>query len=307
VLLSDNFNYADGALLTANGWTAHSGAGTAAIDVGVSNGLSYAGYSGLAGITGAEVGNAARLDNTGEDVNRAFGTAVTSGTLYYSFLINVTTGTAGYFLHLGNGTANFAARIYVKPSATSGKINFGLSNTSTASYATIPTDFESSTTYLIIVKYDVSTTGAVSMWVKAGVDLPLTEATAGAPEHTNSGTGIALIEGIYLRQYSSTQNITVDGIRVATAWPVDGTLGVGKNEIANFALYPNPVKGGKVFISSNNNDAERTVAIFDVLGKQVVAQKGTQSSVEVSHLTKGVYIIKVTEEGKTATRKLVVE
>jgi hypothetical protein len=87
----------------------------------------------------------------------------------------------------------------------------------------------------------------------------------------------------------------------------DVTLDVVKNEISNFALYPNPVKGGKVFISSNNNDAERTVAIFDVLGKQVVAQKGTQSSVEVSHLTKGVYIIKVTEEGKTATRKLVVE
>lgn len=49
------------------------------------------------------------------------------------------------------------------------------------------------------------------------------------------------------------------------------------------------------------------MAIFDVLGKQVVSQKGTQNSIDVSHLNKGVYIIKVAEEGKVATRKLVIE
>lgn len=84
-------------------------------------------------------------------------------------------------------------------------------------------------------------------------------------------------------------------------------LSIGKDEIANFSLYPNPVKGGKVFINSANNYAERMVEVFDVLGKQVVSQKGTQSSVDVSHLNKGIYIIKVAEEGKVATRKLVIE
>lgn len=85
------------------------------------------------------------------------------------------------------------------------------------------------------------------------------------------------------------------------------TLGIGKDEITNFSLYPNPVKGGKVFINSANNYAERTVQVFDVLGKQLVNQKGSQASVDVSHLNKGVYIIKVAEEGKVATRKLVIE
>ena len=48
-IFSDDLNYPDAALLTANGWTAHSGAGTNAIDVGASNGLTYTDYSGLTG------------------------------------------------------------------------------------------------------------------------------------------------------------------------------------------------------------------------------------------------------------------
>lgn len=215
-VLSDDFNYTDADLLTNNGWTAHSGPGTNAIDVGASNGLVYTGYSGLTGFTAAAVGNAAQLDNTGEDVNKTFAAPVTSGTLYYTFLVNATSDVAGYFTHLGSGTS-FAARIYIKPSVNPGKINFGISNSSTASFAATPTDYDLNTTYLFIVKYDVSTTGAASLWVKA-VGVPATEAAAGAPEHTTSGSGQATIGGVYLRQYSATQNLTVDGVRVYTTW-----------------------------------------------------------------------------------------
>ena len=214
-VFTDNLNYPDNALLTANGWTAHSGT-TNFIDVGVSNGLTYAGYSGLGGVSASAVGNAAQLDNTGEDVNKLFTTPVTTGTLYYSFLVNVASGDAGYFTHLGNGT-NFAARVFVKPSTNAGKINFGISNTGTASYAAVPTDFDLNTTYLIIVKYDVSATGAASIWVKsAGV--PATEAAAGAPEHSTSASGVANVAAVYLRQYAATQNITLDGILVYATW-----------------------------------------------------------------------------------------
>jgi hypothetical protein len=215
-VFSDNLNYADNSLLTANGWTAHSGAGTNSIDVGTSNGLTYNGYSGLTGVSASAVGNAAKLDNTGEDVNKLFGTPVTSGTLYFSFLVNVTSGDAGYFIHLGNGT-NYAARIFVKPSATTGKINFGISNTSTASFTATPTDFDLNTTYLIIVKYDVTSTGAASLWVKS-TGVPTTEVAAGTPEHTITGSGVANIAAVYLRQYALTQNITVDGLLVYSTW-----------------------------------------------------------------------------------------
>ena len=122
-------------------------------------------------------------------------------------------------MHLGTGTSSFAARVFVQPSATVGKINFGISNSSTAAYATTPTDYDLLTTYLAIVKYEVANpTSNVSLWVLP-TGIPPTEASAGVPEITTTlGTGLASIEGIYLRQYSSSQNITVDGIRVATAW-----------------------------------------------------------------------------------------
>ena len=120
-------------------------------------------------------------------------------------------------MHLGSTATTFAARLFVKPSATPGKINFGISNTSTGLYATIPSDFDPGTTYLVIIKYDVSTTGAASFWVKSS-GIPTTEAAAGTPEFSTSGTGQASIDRVCLRQYSATQNMTIDGIRVGLTW-----------------------------------------------------------------------------------------
>jgi len=219
-VLSDDFNYSDSSLLTANGWTAYSGIGTSSIDVGTSNGLSYAGYSGLTGFTASVEGNAAKLDNTGEDVNRTFALPITSGTIFYSFLVNVTAAEAGggYFTLLGPGgtaTSPWFARVFVKNSSTTNKINFGASNSNTGIYGT--TNFDLATTYLIIVKYDVSTTGALSMWVKSS-GVPATEVLAGAAEVTTSGGGAASVNAFYLRQYSASQNITVDGVRIYTTW-----------------------------------------------------------------------------------------
>jgi len=94
------------------------------------------------------------------------------------------------------------------------------------------------------------------------------------------------------------------------AWRIDnftvtgGTLGVKQNSIAGLQVYPNPVVDGKLYINTTAN-ASKAVAIYDVLGKQVV-NTTTENAVNVSSLNAGVYIVKVTEEGKTATRKLVI-
>ena len=61
MLVTEDFNYAPGTLLTATGnWAAHSGAGTNAIAV-TSSGLSYPGY------LGSGIGNAASMTTSGED------------------------------------------------------------------------------------------------------------------------------------------------------------------------------------------------------------------------------------------------
>jgi hypothetical protein len=216
-LLSDDFNYPDNALLTANGWTAHSGGGTQAIDVGISNGLTYTDYSGLTGFTAAAIGNAARIDNNGEDVNKAFSAAVTSGDLYVSFLVNVTTAVDGYSFSLGTGINTFFSRLYIRPSATAGKINFGIGNNA-ATYSN--TDFDLNTTYLVVIKYGVSTTGPVNLWVFTS-GIPATEAAAGAPLVSASGSGGASVAGVYLRQFAASGNspsVTIDGLRVYSTW-----------------------------------------------------------------------------------------
>ena len=57
LLMEENFNFSGN--LTNNGWSAHNGSGTNPINT--TNGLTYAGYA------SSGIGNAALVDNTGED------------------------------------------------------------------------------------------------------------------------------------------------------------------------------------------------------------------------------------------------
>ena len=78
------------------------------------------------------------------------------------------------------------------------------------------------------------------------------------------------------------------------------------NAIDGLTMYPNPLKGNTLYFTSTAN-ADMSVQIYDVLGKEVVNSKVMNNTVNVSGLNAGVYIVKVTEEGKTATRKLVIQ
>ncbi|MEZ4854620.1 T9SS type A sorting domain-containing protein [Flavobacterium sp.] len=78
------------------------------------------------------------------------------------------------------------------------------------------------------------------------------------------------------------------------------------NGINGLTLYPNPVSGNVLNITSSNNGA-MSVQIFDVLGKRVANTSVINNQINISGLNSGVYIVKITEEGKTATRKLVVK
>jgi hypothetical protein len=76
-------------------------------------------------------------------------------------------------------------------------------------------------------------------------------------------------------------------------------------ETSSFSIYPNPTNTGKVTISSSNNDA-MNVQVFDVLGKQVKNETLTNNTLNVSDLNTGVYILKITQNNATTTKKLVI-
>lgn len=94
-------------------------------------------------------------------------------------------------------------------------------------------------------------------------------------------------------------------------WRIDnatfstGLLSTTKNDITGLDVYPNPVTNGVLYINTTAN-LEKNVAIFDVLGKQVLSTTAT-NSVNVASLKSGVYILSITEAGKTATSKLVIK
>ncbi len=210
-LLVENFDYDNGALLTASGWSAHSGAGSQAIDV-VVPGLSFAGYP-LSG-----VGGAALLDATGEDVNKTF-TSQTSGTVYTAFMVKVDAVKDGYFIHLGQSTigTTFFAKVWLKTGTTG--YTFGLQkNSETAVYTT--TEYTLGTTYLLVLKYNIvagTANDEVSLYIIDGA-VPASEpATATIP--VLSATGTDYNPGsIALRQHTLGQNIQVDGIRIGNTW-----------------------------------------------------------------------------------------
>jgi len=87
----------------------------------------------------------------------------------------------------------------------------------------------------------------------------------------------------------------------------DATASVATQEIAGLKLFPNPLNSGATLNITSNNTADKSVAIFDILGKQVFSGATVRGTVNTSNLTAGVYIVKITEGNKTATRKLVVQ
>jgi len=90
------------------------------------------------------------------------------------------------------------------------------------------------------------------------------------------------------------------------AFNATAALSLKQNSIAGLSVYPNPVTDGNLYITSNSNEA-KTVAVYDILGKQVLNAKTSNNAVNVSNLKGGAYIVRITEDGKTDTRKLIIQ
>ena len=199
VLLTDDFNYTGD--LTANGWTAHSGAGTQAINT--TTGLTFTGYA------GSGIGNAANLDNNGEDVHKTF-TSQTTGTVYVAFMLQTAaTNSAGYFLNLGPNPigTSFYPRLFVNATGD------GLAISESTTPTTFPVAITAGTTTLVVIKRVIAT-GDTSLYVFN--TLPTAEPTTAG--QTITGTANNSIGAIALRQYNASQNQIVDGLRIANSW-----------------------------------------------------------------------------------------
>ncbi len=182
-------------------------------------------YSGLP----ASTGNKISFDGTGSDNYRPFtSTAITSGTAYYSFIVNVSslgglTTTGGYFIGLlqAASTSAFGGTVWTRLSTTAGKYNIGVSTRSNSVVSWLAADLDPGTSNFVVANYDIvaGTTNDVSkIWLNPtlGGTEPAAGATA-APGTDFTATGI---QRILLRQDNATNTpfVEIDEIRTGTTW-----------------------------------------------------------------------------------------
>ena len=242
LLVEDDFNYAVGSLLTANGWALHSG--SADVPAVVAGNLTQPTYP-TGPLTPAATANQVLSNGVSADVNKGFAVPTGQNSIYYSALVNVPTGGTGtaadYVLHLlertnaAGTTVNsfFRAKLFIQPS-TSGlanKFNFGISVTSNPAGTPAPVftpgsaaaDYAEGQTYLVVVKYVYApgSSDAVSLFVYDNMaTLPGTEPatpTLGPLLEVNNASA-SLPNGLAIRQTGTSTHLNIDGVRVATGW-----------------------------------------------------------------------------------------
>lgn len=291
-LLIENFSYASGTLLTTNGWSAHSGAGTNPVKVHL-DGLFFPGYP------SSGIGLSAILNNIGEDVNRAF-TAQTSGAVYCAFLVNINAIDSLYFLHLGStplGTIH-KARVFIN--GTGNLMNFGLSKFTDIPMFTTGSTYSTGVTYLIVLKYLMvagTNNDEVSLYIYTS-NIPATEPSVPTlgPVTDSDKPDLTNVAVVALRQYSAKQNIIVDGIRIATRWE-DAVGALTNNDSRSVevkpVLYPVPVT--EELTISNILDV-KVIEIFDISGRKVLSVKTEATDIvriPVSHIAPGLYMLEL--------------
>jgi len=282
----------------------------------------------------APTGSALTFAGSGLDPQLLFA-APTSGSVYASCLLQVTNlnaitaGTSGlstdtppapgqifsfaYADVAAGSTTSYTAAVYLKSSTvTAGAFNIGINAAPAEPIGATDiiwdaTDFAINTPITVVIRYSYDD-NISKLWINpTSTTEPATTAT------TTSARALPLaVNRVRLNQSSNaiTPFVTVDEIRIANNFSyVTGgpDLKVSPVNVSNFSAYPNPVVNGKLFISSANA-AEKQVAIYSLLGQKVFETKtANNSEINVSKLAKGTYILNVTENGTSESKKLMIK
>ncbi|WP_283640493.1 endonuclease [Mesonia mobilis] len=98
----------------------------------------------------------------------------------------------------------------------------------------------------------------------------------------------------------------------ATRWTVDSFLIEGEQNLSTsteqqlaFSIYPNPSQGR--FNISLPSKAEFSYAIYDLNGRLLQQKEKSTAQISVENLASGLYLLRVSSAGKTATKKLIIE
>ncbi|MCD0454521.1 T9SS type A sorting domain-containing protein [Chryseobacterium sp. LC2016-27] len=99
----------------------------------------------------------------------------------------------------------------------------------------------------------------------------------------------------------SNVGIRVDDIKLTGTAT---TLATSENSKKGFNIYPTSVTDGKIFINSTKN-SDKKVKVFDQTGRLLI-NKAVKTEVNVSELSKGIYILNVEESGTSVSQKIII-
>ena len=146
-----------------------------------------------------------------------------------------------------------------------------------------------------------------SLIASLATDLNLPEPDATTGEATTFTYDLSAYEGqdVRIAFYSSTTDRNAARLDDFTL-DAFSTLGTSTNTLEGFTLYPTIVKEELNFRSQNKVEA---ITVFNLLGQKVFfgAPNTNNSSINLSKLRPGVYVVKVSAEGKTGSYKIVKE
>jgi hypothetical protein len=80
------------------------------------------------------------------------------------------------------------------------------------------------------------------------------------------------------------------------------TLSTNDKNAFEFSMYPNPVKD---VLNINTKEPLEKVEVFNLLGKSVLSVSNVTKSIDVSALSKSLYIVKLTSQNGVSTKKFV--
>jgi hypothetical protein len=140
------------------------------------------------------------------------------------------------------------------------------------------------TTATWVLLNDVIGTDAEDTWVQRTFALPSAENV--------------VVSFQYNSTYGADWNIDDVCVQEDTLSTVDATL-------LDMRIYPNPSNGSYVTIQSPVNGV-KYVEVFDITGKRLINTSLSADTLDVSSISSGMYLVKVTIEGQSKTSKLII-
>jgi chitodextrinase len=126
---------------------------------------------------------------------------------------------------------------------------------------------------------------------------------------TTTITGINIVGDVIISITDNSNLNATTKSRVAfddLSWTCYSGLGLESLSQKEFKIYPNPSNGNFNVIFDDSNSTN-SVEVISLLGQKVFEKKNVQNStISVTNLAKGTYLIKVTKDSKSRTEKIII-